>query len=105
MGSVTRQRETKWSAPFTTESGQPTIWLGDFNRHHLHWNNPTDTRLFTRPVIHDAEILISAVAELSLDLVPPPSIPTHLHHVTKKWMQLNQVFVTDAPLSVYFVYF
>jgi hypothetical protein len=24
------------------------IWLGDFNRHHPHWDDPLDIRLFTR---------------------------------------------------------
>jgi hypothetical protein len=49
-----------------------TLWLGDFNCHHPHWDNPTDTRLFTRAVLNNMEILISAVAEAGLDLALPP---------------------------------
>ena len=82
---------------------QPIIWLGDFNRHHPHWDDPADTRLFTRLAIQNAEILISAVADLGLDMVLPPGIPTHLHNVSKKWMRLDQVFIseeyTDAILA------
>jgi len=25
-----------------------TIWLGDFNRHHPHWDSTSDSRLFTQ---------------------------------------------------------
>jgi hypothetical protein len=40
----------------------PTIWLRDFNRHHPHWDNPNDTRLFTRAAINDdVEVLINMV--------------------------------------------
>lgn len=76
-----------------------TIWLGDFNRHHLHWDDPTNTRLFTSTAIQDAEILISVVAELGLDLALPPGIPTHLHNVTKKWTRLNHVFIWEDHMD------
>ena len=86
LEAFSQQRLTAPSRPSATnESSRPILWLGDFNRHHPHWDDPTDTRLFTRPAIHDAEIFISAVAELGLNLALPPGIPTHLHHVTKKW--------------------
>jgi ribonuclease HI len=78
---------------------ETTIWLGDFNRHHPHWDNPNDDRLFTRPAISDAEVLINAVAEAGLDLALPPGIPTHLHNVTKKWTRLDQVFITEDALD------
>jgi hypothetical protein len=78
---------------------KPILWLGDFNRHHPHWDDPADTRLFTRSAIHNAEILITAVAELGLDLVLPPGIPTHLHNVTKKWTRLDQVFISEDHLD------
>jgi hypothetical protein len=71
------------------------LWLGDFNRHHPHWDDPANTRLFTSSAICDAEILITAVAELGLDLALPPGIPTHLHNATKKWTRLNQVFISE----------
>ena len=78
-----------------TENAKPVIWMGDFNRHHPHWDNPTDTRLFTRTAMDNAEILISAVAGLGLDLALPPGIPTHLHNVSKKWTRLDQVFISE----------
>ena len=75
------------------------IWLGDFNRHHPHWDDPTDTRLFTRAATGDAEILISAVAGAGLDLALPPGIPTHVHNVSKRWSRLDQVFISEDDLD------
>ena len=75
------------------------IWLGDFNRHHPHWDDPSDRRLFTRTALNDAEILISTIAEARLDLVLPPGIPTHLHNVTKRWTRLDHVFISEDALD------
>ena len=77
----------------------PIIWLGDFNRHHPHWDDLADTRLFTRSALSNAELLISAVAGLGLDLALPPGIPTHLHNVTKKWTRLDQVYISEDHLD------
>ena len=82
-----------------TENSDAILWLGDFNRHHPHWDNPADTRLFTRSAIENAEILISAVAGLGLDLALPQGIPTHLHNVSKKWTRLDHVFITEDFLD------
>ena len=61
-----------------------TIWLGDFNRHHPHWDDPSDVRLFTSEAINAAEVLIEAVADAGLELALPSRIPTHVHNVTKQ---------------------
>jgi exonuclease III len=86
-----------------TDGNEPNtkalIWLGDFNRHYPHWDNPSDTRLFTRAALNDAETLISAVAEAGLDLALPPGIPTHLHNVTKRWTRLDHVFISEDALD------
>jgi endonuclease/exonuclease/phosphatase family metal-dependent hydrolase len=76
-----------------------TIWLGDFNYHHPHWHNLEDTRLFTRPAISNAEILISMVAKAGLDMALPPGIPIHIHKVTKKWTRLDHVFISEDALD------
>jgi ribonuclease HI/endonuclease/exonuclease/phosphatase family metal-dependent hydrolase len=76
-----------------------TMWLGDFNRHHPHWDAPSDNRLFTASALDKAEILIRAVANAGLDLALPPRMPTHLHNVTKRWTRLDQVFLSDHSLD------
>jgi hypothetical protein len=77
------------------EGNAHIIWLSDFNRHHPHWDDPNDTRLFTGEAVKDAEVLIEVVAEVGLDLALLSSIPMHLHNVTKKWSRLDQVFLSD----------
>jgi ribonuclease HI len=79
----------------TTQGSAHTIWLGDFNRHHPHWDNHNDTRLFTRDNTRAAEVLIEATAEAGLELALPSGIPTHIHNVTKLWTRLDQVFISD----------
>jgi hypothetical protein len=86
--------------PNNNETSTRTLmWLGDFNCHHLHWDNPSDTRLFTRTALNDAETLISAVAEARLDLALPPGIPMHLHNITKYWTRLDQVFISEEAME------
>ena len=75
------------------------VWLGDFNKYHPHWDDPADTRLFTRSALNNTDILISAVAGFGLDLALPPGIPTHLHNVTKTWTRLDQVFISEDYLD------
>jgi exonuclease III len=76
------------------------VWLGDFNRHHPHWDDATDTRLFTNNAIESAESLIEAVADAGLELVLPAGLPTHCHNVTKRWTRLDQVFLSDHSLNL-----
>ena len=75
------------------------MWLGDFNCHHPHWDDPVDTRLFTRAALNDVETLISTVAEAGLDLALPPGIPTHQHNVTKCWTRLDHVLISKDSLD------
>jgi hypothetical protein len=71
------------------------LWVGDFNRHHPYWDDPSDTRLFTSDAIEVVERLIEVVADISLELTLPSSILTHKHNITKLWSRLDQVFLSD----------
>ena len=71
------------------------LWVGDFNRHHLYWDNPSNDRLFTREALESAEKLIEAVADAGLDLALPSGTPMHKHNITKLWSRLDQVFISD----------
>jgi endonuclease/exonuclease/phosphatase family metal-dependent hydrolase len=70
------------------------LWVGDFNRHHLYWDDPRDTRLFTMDATEAAKILIKAIAGIGLDLTLPSGIPTHKHNIMKLWSRLDQVFIS-----------
>jgi len=59
------------------------IWLGDFNWHHLLWDDPDDDCLFTPNVISTTEELIEAIADAGLELALPSRTPTHQHNVMK----------------------
>lgn len=84
-----------------SEAGAPhVIWVGNFNHHHPHWDNPNDTRLFTPKVLKSAEGLIEVVSFLGLELALPSGIPTHQHNVIKKWTCLDQVFITDFSTNL-----
>jgi endonuclease/exonuclease/phosphatase family metal-dependent hydrolase len=87
------------------EAAQPNggathiMWVGDFNRHHPHWDDPRDGRLFTNEATEAAEKLIVTLADLGLELALPSGTPTHRHHVTKLWSRLDQVFITDHSIN------
>lgn len=51
-------------------------------------------------MLDNAEVLISVVAGLGLDLALPPGIPTHLYNVTKKWTRLDQGFIAEEHLDM-----
>jgi ribonuclease HI/exonuclease III len=76
------------------------VWLGDFNRHHPHWDDVVDTRLFTNDNIEAAETLIETIADAGLELVLPAGIPTHCHNVTKRWTRLDQVFLSEHSHNI-----
>ena len=72
-----------------------TMWVGDFNQHHPHWDDLHNMRLFTVEALKDAESLIETLVMLGLKMALPSSIPTHLHNITKRWSRLDQVFISD----------
>jgi endonuclease/exonuclease/phosphatase family metal-dependent hydrolase len=71
------------------------LWVGDFNRHHLLWDDPNDTRLFTNEAIKAAEVLIEGLVETGMVMALPGGTQMHLHNTTKKWTRLDQVFITE----------
>ena len=77
-----------------------TIWLGDFNRHHPYWDDPNDTRIFTREALKAAEVLIEVIAEVGLEMALPSGTPTHYHNVMKQWTRLDQVFLSEHSDNV-----
>lgn len=76
------------------------IWVGDFNHHHSCWDLMDNNSLFTKKAMEKAEILIQVVAEIGLDLVLLAGTPTHEHNITKCWLRLDQVFITEHMLEM-----
>ena len=57
------------------------IWLGNFNRHHPHWDNLSNTSLFTSEAMKPASVLINAVADIRLKIVLSDSTAMHRYNV------------------------
>ena len=70
------------------------IWAGDFNRHHLLWDNDEDVHLFTQKANRAAERLIGLIATYDLAMALPKGIPTLQHMVTKRYSRRDNVFNT-----------
>ena len=83
----------------STSETHHIMWLGDFNRHHLAWDNLNDNRLFTRNTLKSAEILIKATTDYGLDMVLALGMPTHIHNITKCWTRLDNVFLTEHTMD------
>ena len=94
------QKDNQSSLDNSCDGDAHQIWLGDFNRHHPYWDDPSDLRLFTGTAIVVAESLIEVVAEAGLDMVLPSSIATYCHSVMKCWSRLNHVFMSKVSLNV-----
>ena len=59
-----------------TDSDEGDIWLGDFNRHHLMWDDPRNNRLFTGAALDEAQKLIDLLANGDMSMALPQCIPT-----------------------------
>ena len=93
------QKDNQSSLDNSRDGDAHQIWLGDFNRHHPYWDDPSNLRLFTGTAIAAAESLIEAVAKAGLDMALPSGIATHCHSVTKRWSRLDHVFMSEASLD------
>jgi len=52
------------------------VWVGDFNRHHLLWDDHNNTHLFTATNMDAASVLINLVETFGMDMPLPAGIPT-----------------------------
>ena len=69
-----RTRRNRRRAGQEVEGGD--VWLGDFNRHNPWWEDASNARLFTQRNLDEAQILIDALADNSMDMALPPYTPT-----------------------------
>ena len=52
------------------------IWAGDFNHHHLLWDEERNAHLFTTHNLDTAQTLIDLLADYSMMMLLPKNIPT-----------------------------
>ena len=72
------------------------VWAGDFNRHHLLWDDDKDTHLFTRQVLRDVEGIINLLVEHNMEMVLLKGIPTLQHMRTKKYSRPDNIFCSST---------
>ncbi len=75
------------------------VWLGDFNRHHPAWDDPTNLHLFSSENLRRAEHLITILDRHDLSMALPPGIPTLEASRTKNLTRPDNVFCTPAILE------
>ncbi len=75
------------------------VWLGGFNRHHPSWDSPRNSHLFTRQNLARSDVLIHRLAELGLEMVLPPELPTLEATHTKNLTRPDNVFCMEGVLE------
>jgi ribonuclease HI len=82
------------------DSHEEIILLGDFNRHHPLWDDPSNHHLFTRSNLRDAQLLLDLTADYDLHMALPASTPTLISMATKNYTRPDNVFVSDGVLEL-----
>jgi len=75
-----------------------TIWLGDFNLHHLLWDEECNGHLFMRGNLEKSQLLIDALAEFDLQMVLPKYVPTLQALATGNNTRPDNIFMS-SPLA------
>ncbi|CDO77457.1 hypothetical protein BN946_scf184864.g4 [Trametes cinnabarina] len=83
------------------QSGHYAIWLGNFNRHHQHWDNPSNTHLFTTANVQRAKVLTQYLDVLGFEMALPLGVPMLEHMCSKNLMRPDNVFCTKVRLAMY----
>jgi hypothetical protein len=71
-----------------------TLWMGDFNRHHLLWDDNNQDQLFTCDALRTANGLVKVAMHAQLMMRLPKGINTYEtpHHT---WTRPNNVFASE----------
>lgn len=73
----------------------PAAWLGNFNRHHLMWDNERNRHLFTRANLAVSEVLIDMVTRHGMVMMLACGTLMLEAKQTKDLTRPNNVFVSD----------
>ena len=71
------------------------VWLGDFNRHHLLWDESSNSHLFTAPALAASQKLIDLLADYGLTQILPRNKPTLQSSSSKNWTRPDNTFCTE----------
>jgi len=85
----------------TEEENKRYIWLGDFNHHHLLWDEERNTHLFTRPAMEATQPLLNMITRYNMKMALPKDIPTLEACTTKNYTQVDNVFCLASLLDAF----
>jgi len=75
------------------------LWMGDFNRHHPHWDDPRQSQLFTTQNLTAAQKLLDLTAEYGMEMILPTGIPTRRDWASLSLTRPDNVFCVDHLVS------
>lgn len=87
--------ELRWICQEKESDESAFIWMGDFNRHHPMWDDPTHTHLFSASNLRKAENLINIVTSLGMTMALRKKTPTLEHFRSKRLSRPDNVFMTE----------
>ena len=76
-----------------------TIWLGDFNRHHLLWDEERNAHLFTRSNLELTQPLLDMLGRHNMKMALPPFTPTLKAHNTGNYTRVDNVFCSESIMD------
>jgi hypothetical protein len=75
------------------------MWMGNFNCHHLLWDEECNAHLFTCSNLELAQPLLNMLGQHSMKMALPASTPTLHSHSTGNYTRVENVFCTDALMD------
>jgi hypothetical protein len=76
-----------------------TIWLGDFNQHHLIWDEARNAHLFTNANLELTQPLLNLLSRHNMKMALPPFIPTLCSHSTGNHTRVDNMFCSEALID------
>jgi len=88
--------------PQRSDNANNMVWVGDFNRHHPLWDDPSSICLFTPANLDAASVLVNLVGTFGMEMPLLVGIPTLETFRTGSLLRPDNVFCS-APLSPAFI--
>ena len=87
--------------PLHQNETSKTVWLGDFNRHHPLWDDPSNTHLFTTTNLDTASPLVDLLGTFGMEMPLPAGIPTIETFRTGSLSRPDNVFCSTSLLEAF----
>jgi hypothetical protein len=75
------------------------MWMGDFNHHHLIWDEAHNSHLFTQANLDLTQLLLNMLGHHRMKMALPAFIPTLQSHSMGNYTRVDNVFCTEGVLN------